>query len=85
MVEYNLGFKASAAKELRDLPADVKERIEIAVDELRQNPRPVGVVKLQDEELYRIRVGDYRVIYEIDDSAKSVFVTRVRHRKDVYR
>jgi len=86
MDEYNIGFKSSAAKEFRNLPENIKQTIEIAIDELRQNPRPIGVVKLQNEEdLYRIRVGDYRVVYEIDDAAKSILITRVRHRREAYR
>jgi mRNA interferase RelE/StbE len=85
VIEYNLVFKASAAKEFRDLPAEIKRRIETALDTLRENPRSVGVVKLQNEDIYRIRVGDYRVVYQINDSAKLIVVTRVRHRREVYR
>lgn len=86
MDEYNISFKSSAAKEFRNLPENIKESIEIAIDELRQNPRPIGIVKLQNkEDIYRIRVGDYRVVYEIDDAVKSIVITRVRHRREAYR
>lgn len=86
MTDYVLRFKTSAAKELRNLSSEIKQRIVLAIDELSQNPRPSGVVKLQGEEqLYRIRVGDYRIVYEIDDAAKLIRITRVRHRSDVYK
>jgi mRNA interferase RelE/StbE len=84
--EYQIKFKSSAAKEFRKLSSQIKERIREAVDQLAENPRPSGVVKLRGEDrLFRIRIGDYRIVYEIDDSAKLVRVTRIRHRKDVYR
>ena len=86
MNEYQIKFKSSAAKEFRKLPPLIKERIREAVNQLTKNPRPSGVVKLKGEDrLFRIRIGEYRIVYEIDDSAKLVLVTRVRHRKDVYR
>jgi mRNA interferase RelE/StbE len=84
--EYQVKFKSSAAKEFRKLPSGIKERIRQAVNQLTENPRPSGVVKLKGEDrLFRIRIGEYRIVYEIDDSAKLVRVTRVRHRQDVYR
>ncbi len=86
MNEYQIKFKSSAAKEFRKLPSHIKERIREAVNQLTENPRPSGVVKLKgDDQLFRIRISDYRIVYEIDDLAKLVRVTRVRHRKDVYR
>jgi mRNA interferase RelE/StbE len=86
MNEYQIKFKSSAAKEFRKLPSEIKERIREALNQLTENPLPSGVIKLKgDEGLFRIRIGDYRIVYEIDDSVKLVRVTRVRHRKDVYR
>jgi mRNA interferase RelE/StbE len=86
MNNYQIKFKSSAAKEFRKLPSIVKERIQETINQLIENPRPSGVVKLKgDDRLFRIHIGDYRIIYEIDDSAKLVFITRVRHRQDVYR
>ncbi len=85
MAQYDVQFKASAAKEFRKLPPDTKARIRKAINALKTDPRPPGVKKLTGEiNLYRIRVGDFRVIYEIDEEAKIVFVTRIRHRRDVY-
>ncbi|MDY6786105.1 MAG: type II toxin-antitoxin system RelE/ParE family toxin [Cyanobacteriota bacterium] len=84
-IEYTLCFKNSAAKEFRRLPKDIKQRVGIAIEQLRFHPRPDGVTKLKgDENLYRIRIGDYRAVYEIDDSEKALRITRVRHRRDVY-
>ena len=86
MSKYQIKFKSSAAKEFKKLPSLIKRRIQEAVNQLTENPRPSGVVKLKgDDRLFRIRLGEYRIVYEIDDSAKLVRVTRVRHRKDVYR
>lgn len=83
--EYRLDFAESAAKEFRSLPPDVKKRAIPRIDALKQTPRPMGAAKLRGHQRnYRIRVGDYRVVYEVDDMAKVVLVTRIRHRRDVY-
>ncbi len=86
MTEYSITFKSSAVKEFRRLPTEIKQRLGLVIDELSQNPRPIGIVKLKgNDNLNRVRMGDYRVVYEIDDSAKLIRITRIRHRKDVYR
>lgn len=85
MNEYRLVVVASARKELRDLPSTVKERARAAIGALQRDPRPPGVRKLSGHERrYRIRVGDYRVVYEVDDAARVVDVIRVRHRRHAY-
>ena len=85
MAPYEVQFKTSAAKEFRKLTLAVKDRLRKAIDGLKTDPRPAGMKKLAGEtNLYRIRIGDYRVIYEIDDSNQLIIVTRVRHRRDVY-
>jgi mRNA interferase RelE/StbE len=72
MAEYEVRFVTSAAKEFRSLPTDIKRRIGVAVETLRRTPRPVGVRKLHGYEyLYRIRVGQYRIVYEIDPHYQS--------------
>ena len=82
---YSLRYKESAASELERLPATITTRIIHAIDRLPHNPRPHGSVKLKGSlDTYRIRVGQYRVIYTIDDPARTVRITRVRHRSDVY-
>lgn len=86
MPEYEVRFATSAAREFRSLPTDIKRRIGAVIEALSKNPRPPGVRKLRGHErLYRIRVGRYRIVYEIDDRAKLIRVTRVRHRREAYR
>jgi mRNA interferase RelE/StbE len=83
---YTLTFARSARKELEKLPISTAEGILGRVEALQQNPRPSGALKLQGEtRLWRLRVGDYRVIYSIDDAAKMIDISMVRHRRDVYR
>jgi len=83
---YEVKFATSAAKEFRSLPLELKRRVGAVIDRLSQDPRPPGVRKLVGHErLYRIRVGQYRVVYEVDDKEQLVRVTRIRHRREVYR
>jgi mRNA interferase RelE/StbE len=85
-MRYELIIKPSAEKSLDKLPHLVRDRIVDAMKELRKNPRPGGSVKLTgDDNLWRIRIGNYRVVYEIHDAKLVVLVLRVAHRKDVYR
>jgi mRNA interferase RelE/StbE len=82
---YQLIIKPSAEKQAAKLPAQTRHRITEAFDGLRENPRPRGCVKLKGEEdLWRIRVGNYRIVYAIEDDKLVVLVVRVAHRKDVY-
>ena len=83
---YRIFFKPSAERALRKLPLDAQRRVVRAVAALAGNPRPAGAVKLAgDENLWRIRIGTYRAVYEIHDDRLVVLVLRVAHRKDVYR
>ena len=83
---HRIQIAPSAVRQLRNLPTSVQERIVEHIEELAVEPRPRGVVKLQGEDdLYRIRVGDYRVIYTIRDEELIVLVLRVGHRREVYR
>ena len=85
MSSYQIKFKSSALKELKNLPSQTQKRISIKIEELRQNPRPSGVVKLTgDDKLYRVRVGNYRIVFYIDDTERIIRITRIRHRRDVY-
>ena len=83
---YAIRFKKSAEKELERLPAKIIRRISAAIDGLSENPRPPGSKKLegQKESLWRIRIGDYRVIYLVSDIIKIVEIRRIGHRKDIY-
>jgi mRNA interferase RelE/StbE len=86
MHQYRVLFKTSADRSLKKLPDNIQRRIVAEVEMLARNPRPEGVIKLTGvENLWRIRIGDYRVVYEIHDDRLIILVMRVAHRKDVYR
>jgi mRNA interferase RelE/StbE len=85
MSQYKVVVSKSAAKELSKLPSIINDRIIKAVLELSDNPRPQGSRKLKGGfENWRIRIGDYRVVYAIDDEIFIVDVRKVGHRKDIY-
>ncbi len=82
---YTVEFTRKANKALLKLPSEVQQRLVRAAEELEEDPRPHGTKKLKGEDdLYRIRVGDYRILYTIEDDKLIVLVVRVGHRKDVY-
>lgn len=86
MPDYTVSFRRSAEKELRRLDTKVQTRVLNAVEPLAKNPRPDGCKKLQGgANAYRIRVGDYRVIYTVDDAVLIVAIERIGHRREVYR
>jgi len=86
MACYRIFWKQSARKELRKLPKPVIARIVSLVDNLAENPVPPGVKKLAGtSHTYRIRTGNYRVVYNIDNDVLIVEIVRVGHRKEVYR
>ncbi|HXO19890.1 MAG TPA: type II toxin-antitoxin system RelE/ParE family toxin [Thermoanaerobaculia bacterium] len=86
MNEYSLRFTRSASRELHQLEALLLRRIFPRIEALAREPRPEGCRKLHGEKnLWRIRIGDYRVIYDIDDRERTIDVTAVRHRRDAYR
>ena len=83
---YTVELKPSAAKALEALPRPDQRRIAARIDTLATDPRPVGVKKLGGaENLYRIRVGDYRIVYQVQARRLVVLVVRIAHRRDVYR
>ena len=83
---YTVTFAPATDRQLGKLPENVQRRIVRAVESMEDDPRPSGAVKLAGEDnLWRIRVGTYRVVYTIDDERLVVLVVRVAHRKDVYR
>jgi mRNA interferase RelE/StbE len=84
MGEYTVTFAAAAARQFRKLPAQVQQRLSKKIDRLAVNPRPHGYEPLEGEPGYRIRVGDYRVVYDIQDSVLVVLVLNVAHRRHVY-
>ena len=83
---YAIEFSHQAARQFKDLPKQVQVRLKPKIDELAENPRPRRVEKLKGEDdLYRIRVGDYRVIYQVRDKALIVLVVKIGDRKEVYK
>lgn len=83
-MNYNVQILRRAQKELAALPPFVYPRMCDAIRDLAGNPRPPGCKKLVGRNGWRIRVGDYRVIYEIDDSGQMITVMHIGHRRDVY-
>ena len=84
-MKYTVYIERYAQKQILKLDRKVIPIIKSAIEGLADNPRPVGYKKLKGEDAYRIRVGDYRVIYEIDDDRIIVVVVSVGHRKDIYK
>ncbi len=85
MAIYELLYRPSIAKDLRGLPKTDIRRILAKAEALRTDPRPVGSEKLSGDEGYRIRQGNYRILYNIDDAQVIVEVVKIGNRKDVYR
>jgi mRNA interferase RelE/StbE len=84
-VAYRLQDTPAARRDLHALPRAVLLRIEASIQALAENPRPSGVERLRGSQLWRLRVGAYRILYTIDDTEQVVTVARIRHRRDVYR
>ena len=82
--EYTVLILPSAHKQLSKLPGAVATRIEDKLSELEHDPRPSGCKKLRGRDAWRIRIGDYRAIYEIDDGRLIVTVITIGHRREVY-
>ena len=82
---YRVEFTTAAARQVRKLEPGIRRRIAAAIGALSTDPRPAGTKALQGTPGYRIRIGDYRVLYVINDDTVTVLVFRVAHRSDVYR
>lgn len=82
---YRIEITPQAIKDLGHLPRVQRTSIETRIESLGLHPRPVGAIKLTGRSAYRLRVGDYRIIYKIDDAVLCVLVVRIGHRKEVYR
>jgi len=85
VASYNIDVRKSAAKEMAALPKRDCRPIVEKIRALGANPRPHGSEKLAGEDKYRIRHGDYRVLYEIDDDNKRITIVKVAHRREAYR
>jgi mRNA interferase RelE/StbE len=85
-VTYRIEFRPSARKAFNALPGEVKRRVDARILALADDPRPAGAKKLAGAAgLFRIRVGDYRVVYHIGDAVMIVTVVKIGHRREVYR
>jgi mRNA interferase RelE/StbE len=82
---YSVFFKQSAVRELEDIPKKDLVRLLARIEALADDPRPPGCEKLSAQERYRIRQGNYRVIYSIEDAVLTIWVVKVGHRREVYR
>lgn len=86
MASYQIKWRSSTKKDLRKIPPQQVARIVAEVETLSNEPLPSGAQKLTgSERTYRIRVGDYRILYEVSSAEQLVVIERIRHRKDVYR
>lgn len=86
MATYRIEWRSAAVRELKRLDRDVVPRVIQAVEDLAGNPFPAGVRKLRGaERMYRLRLGDYRIVYEVFHETLCVVIVRVRHRKEAYR
>jgi len=82
---YSLVIKKSAERELRTIPKPDLRRVTERMRGLAQDPRPTGSEKLSGHDRYRVRQGDYRIVYAVDDETRTVQVVKVGHRREVYR
>lgn len=85
MARYELRFKPSVAKDLRGIPSVDLRRILARIETLREDPRSAGSEKLSAQERYRLRQGDYRILYTVLDGEVVVEIVKVGHRREVYR
>ena len=85
MANYNIYFRKSVAKELSKLPNPTLQKVIKRIEALAIDPRPVGCEKLTGQEFYRIRQGNYRIVYSIQDNELTVWVVKISHRKDIYK
>ena len=85
MEKYKLQIKKSAEKELRKIPKRELIKIINKIQNLSEDPHPVGSIKLSNQEKYRLRIGNYRVLYKVEDNILTIFIIKVGHRKDIYR
>ena len=85
MASYRLQIKPSAVKELEAVALKDRKRLVARMRRLGKDPRPPGCEKLSGHEKYRVRRGDYRILYSVDDAEGAVVIVKVGHRRDVYR
>jgi mRNA interferase RelE/StbE len=85
-MKYRIEFSPTAERQFKKLPKEVQARLKHRIDILAENPFPRGVKKLSaEEDLYRLRIGDYRIIYQAQGKALLILILKLGHRKNVYR
>ncbi len=83
---YRIVFAPRAERDFRALPPEAQRRLKPRIDSMARNPRPRGVKALSGEEvLLRLRVGDYRIVYQVEDHPPTVLILKIGHRREVYR
>ncbi|NTU72303.1 MAG: type II toxin-antitoxin system RelE/ParE family toxin [Coriobacteriia bacterium] len=82
---YSIELKASAVREIEQLPLKARQQVVERIGRLADEPRPRGCEKLAGGDRYRVRQGDYRIVYSVEDARLIVWVVKVGHRRDVYR
>ena len=85
MPTWTVQFETVAKKQLQSLDMDLRRRIMSKLDKLKANPRGAGAIKMSGQSSWRIRIGDYRVIYDIHDDVLAVLVIKIGHRREIYR
>ena len=83
-MSYEVVLSERAAKALRKLDRGVRDRVLATIEQLAEEPRPVGCKRLSNSPFYRVRVGDYRVVYDVEDAVVRVTVVKLGHRREVY-
>jgi len=85
MAKYKISIKSTAAKELEDIPKKELRKIIKRIQSLAENPRAQGAQKLSGQEQYRVRQGDYRIVYSIKDKDRIIDIVKIGHRREIYR
>ncbi len=85
MAGYEIFFKESVWKDLKTIPKMDLKRILARIEDLGDDPRPIGSEELTGHELYRVRQGNYRILYAIQDNELTIWIIKVGHRKEIYR
>jgi mRNA interferase RelE/StbE len=85
-MSYSIIIAKSVQKQIKTLSTEIRDRVIEKIAQLKENPRPSNVIKLKgSDDEYRLRVGDYRIRYEIDDQHQVIRILQCKHRRDVYR
>jgi mRNA interferase RelE/StbE len=85
MAKYKISLRKSAVKELGDIPKKDLQKVVRKIQILATNPRPQGSQKLSQKEQYRIRQGNYRIVYSVQDKELTIYIVKIGHRKEIYR